>query len=378
MVTLMANEMLKEHEVTIITYENPLAENREMYHLDERVNLEFVQGADYKDHKMTPARFLRSAAKVTNNLTGFFNRKIGVEFLKNMLYPRYVRKKWIDFFNARDFDFIVATASLSLLLAVIADEIKPKTAGWMHNCYEAYLNQRNKLFWKKNELLKVYFKKLDAVLVLTEYDRIDFDRQLGIRSFAMENPKSFVSEKKTDIRQKRFFVAARFVEQKGLDLLIRSFAKFCEVDQEWELIIAGNGPDRDKVLDLAWRKRVQSRIKFIGLTDKVEKYYLESSIYLLPSRWEGWGLVIIEAFEMGLPVIAFDIIPVDLLITNGIDGLIVEQFDTDKYAAAMVKLAKDIELRKSMSEKALEKTKQFTTERVYENWQKLFCTLGLK
>lgn len=371
-ISVIANEMIKEHEVTIVTFEKPKALNRTMYKLDERIHVEFVNGALFKDNKKTPAQWLRSQIKEANNRTGFFNKKNMVGILTNALYPKYIRRKWIDYFNAGDYDFVIATASLSLLLAVISDEIKPKTAGWMHSCYEAYLEQKNVLFWQKNELLKVYLKKLDAVLVLTKYDQEKYRRHLGIECRVMENPKSFVSEEKTDILQKQFFAAARFVEAKGIDLLIHAFKSFSRVNEEWNLVIAGDGPMKKEIRAMIKKYKLKQRIQLIGLTDNVQKYYLESSVYLLTSRWEGWGLVIIEAFEMGLPVIAFDISPINLLISNGLDGIAVEAFDTDRYAAAMVKLAKDVELRKKLSENAIEKSKLFSTEKIYDCWKEMF------
>lgn len=120
---------------------------------------------------------------------------------------------------------------------------------------------------------------------------------------------------------------------------------------------------------------LQDRVELIGVTNNVEKYYLESSVYLLSSRWEGWGLVVIEAFEMGMPVIAFDIVPIDLLITNGEDGIIVDKFDVNKFAAAMVKLAHDEELRKKMGEKAIETANKFSERNIADRWQKMMESL---
>ena len=170
-------------------------------------------------------------------------------------------------------------------------------------------------------------------------------------------------------------MAARFVEAKGLDLLIDAFQKFCLVDDEWKLVIAGDGPQRNLVFNRMWKAGLQERVQFVGVTNNVQKYYLESSVYLLSSRWEGWGLVIIEAFEMGMPVVSFDIVPVDLLITNGEDGLIVEKYDVDQFAAAMVKLAHDDELRYRMGEKAVAKAEKYSEKTVAEKWQNMLENL---
>ena len=81
-------------------------------------------------------------------------------------------------------------------------------------CRKAFCSGKKKKFFKK------YLPKLNSYVVLNEYDRRDFKEKLGIDCVAMDNPRSFTSEEKTDLGQKQFFVAARFVEQKGMDLLM--------------------------------------------------------------------------------------------------------------------------------------------------------------
>ncbi len=374
-ITVLVNQLIQNNQVTIMTHDQPEKENREMYGLDERIEIDYVSLKEYKDRKRTPTRYFRSVVRALNNATGCFNSKGMVEFLKNSIYPKHLQKKWIEYLNSKEYDVIIATAGNALTLSFIADRLNAKTIGWQHNCYETYVLQKGVLFWKKEEILKKYFPKLDKYVVLNEYDKQDFKEKLGIDCVAVDNPRSFVSEEKADLSSKQFFVAARFVEQKGLDLLIDAFAKFCQVDDEWKLVIAGDGLLREEVLQHVWRKKVQERVQFIGVTNNVTKYYLESSVYLLSSRWEGWGLVVIEAFEMGMPVIAFDIVPIDLLITNGEDGLIVDQFSINKFAAAMVKLAHDEELRRKMGEKAIITAGKFSEKIVADTWQKMLEAL---
>lgn len=374
-ITVLVNQLIEQNEITIMTHDKPENEDRQMYGLDERIAIDYVDLNEYKDNKRTPGRYYRSMIRAWNNKTGHFNTEEKVEFLKNAVYPKHLQQKWVDYLNSKDYDVIIATAGNALTLSFIAERLNAKTIGWQHNCYDTYVMQKGKLFWKKEEILKKYFPKLDKYVVLNDYDKEDFKEKLGIDCVAMDNPRSFISEKKTDLSQKQFFVAARFVKAKGLDLLIKAFAKFCEVDDEWKLVIAGDGRQWNSVVNRIERMELQDRVELIGVTNNVEKYYLESSVYLLSSRWEGWGLVVIEAFEMGMPVIAFDIVPIDLLITNGEDGIIVDKFDVNKFAAAMVKLAHDEELRKKMGEKAIETANKFSERNIADRWQKMMESL---
>ena len=140
-------------------------------------------------------------------------------------------------------------------------------------------------------------------------------------------------------------MATRFVYAKGLDLMMESFEEFCKQDDEWQLDIIGAGDLWNQIVADAKRRGIEDRVNFVGYTNEPEKYYLNSSVFLLPSRWEGWPMVIMEAFEFGLPVIAYHMGAMDLIIDDGKTGFLPEAFDPHKFAQAMLKLAHDEELR---------------------------------
>lgn len=144
-------------------------------------------------------------------------------------------------------------------------------------------------------------------------------------------------------------MATRFVYAKGLDLMMESFEEFCKQDSEWQLDIIGSGDLMKEIMADAKKRNLLDRVNFVGYTNEPEKYYLNSSVFLLPSRWEGWPMVIMEAFEFGLPVIAFHTGAMDLIIDDGKTGFLPEAFDTHKFTEAMLKLAHDEDLRRQMS-----------------------------
>ena len=185
----------------------------------------------------------------------------------------------------------------------------------------------NVVFWKQECLLQEYLPKLDRYIVLSDYDKRDYKKFLDIDTEVKINPRSFVSERKCDPKSKRFLMATRFVYAKGLDLMMESFEEFCKQDDEWQLDIIGAGDLWNQIVADAKRRGIEDRVNFVGYTNEPEKYYLNSSIFLLPSRWEGWPMVIMEAFEFGLPVIAFHTGAMDLIIDDGKTGYLPEAFD---------------------------------------------------
>ncbi len=378
-VTVLANELLKEHDVTIMVYQDRFKENRNMYHMSEDIEVDFIDNNDFINRHWTPASWFRDTVIELNNRHGIFNKKRFNHLLADSLYPGKVKNKWIEYLNEQDYDIIIATGAISLRLAMLAPYLKAKTIGWQHNCYSGYIDVPGIAFWKQECLLQEYLPKLDRYIVLSEYDKRDYMEKLGIETEVKINPRSFVSEKKCNLQAKKFFMATRFVYAKGLDLMMEAFEKFCSQDKEWELDIIGIGELQDEIKEDARRRHIDHRINFVGYSIEPEKYYLNSSVFLLPSRWEGWPMVIMEAYEFGLPVIAFHTGAMDLMIEDGKTGLLPEAFDTDQFAQAMLKLAHDSELRVKMSENAIRKSEDFSVEKTAEEWNGLFARLmGVK
>lgn len=374
-VTLLANELVKEHDVTIMTYEDRFREDRTMYHLSEDIKVDFIDNDMFVNRHHTPAFCFRFLVKKLNEKYGIFNKKCFNPLLAEAIFPKKTREKWVDYLNAQNYDIIITTASLSLRLGMLAPKLDAKTIGWQHNCYDGYLHVPNVVFWKQECLLKEYLPKLGRYIVLSDYDKRDYMEKLGIDTEVKINPRSFVSEKKCDTHSKRFLMATRFVYAKGLDLMLDSFEEFAKEDDEWELDIIGAGDLFDKIVADAKKRHLDKRVHFIGYTNEPEKYYLGSSIFLLPSRWEGWPMVIMEAFEFGLPVIAYHMGAMDLIIDDGKTGFLPEAFDPHKFAQAMLTLAHDDALREQMSANAIAKSSDFAIEKAVKEWNDLFHRL---
>ena len=371
-VTLLANELVKEHDVTIMIYQDRFKEDRNMYHMSEDIKVDFIDNSEFVNRHHTPAFCWRYLVQKLNAKYGIFNKERFNDILADAIFPKKTREKWVKYLNEQNYDIIITTAGLSLRLGMLAPELNAKTIGWQHNCYAGYLDVPNVVFWKQECLLQEYLPKLDRYIVLSDYDKRDYKKFLDIDTEVKINPRSFVSERKCDPKSKRFLMATRFVYAKGLDLMMESFEEFCKQDDEWQLDIIGAGDLWNQIVADAKRRGIEDRVNFVGYTNEPEKYYLNSSIFLLPSRWEGWPMVIMEAFEFGLPVIAFHTGAMDLIIDDGKTGYLPEAFDTKKFTDAMLKLAHDEELRREMSRNAIWKSEDFAIEKAVKEWNRLF------
>lgn len=367
--SVIASNLSEDHDVSVVCLSDEFPIDRAIYNLDEKVKVEIENNLL---SKKSTTRLIGKIGRTINNKTNLLNTKSRVSMLTNFYYPKEVQNKFIDYINSKGYDIVVGVEGVySVLLGVISDRLKAKTIGWQHNSYDAYLKNPFRYYWHQDELFNRYIPKLDKYLVLNAYDKEMFKEHNNIDCDVISNPRSFDSDVKSDVKSKMFFAAGRFEYQKGFDLLIEAFKVFAEKDSEWNLTIVGEGKEIEVISDLITKYNLKDRVKIEPFTKDIKKYFLNSSVLLLSSRWEGMPMIVLEALEMGVPTIAYDITAVRPLISNGEEGQIVEKYDVNEYANVMLKVAKSFELRKTMGLKASEKSKEFSIENIKNNWNEI-------
>jgi glycosyltransferase involved in cell wall biosynthesis len=165
----------------------------------------------------------------------------------------------------------------------------------------------------------------------------------------------------------------RYAYEKGNDLLLQAWAKVEKKCREWSLDIYGMGnqaPYRQQMKELGVD---ESRCHLYGSLPNVKEEYLRSSIFALPSRFEGFGLVIIEAMSCGLPVVAFDCEngPRNIM-TDGENGYLIPPFDVDAYAEKLIRLILDETLRREIGANARKSSQRYAIDDIANQWKQLF------
>lgn len=366
--SVLASKLVEKHDVTIYCMDKPENENRSLYSLSPNVHVEFVENL-WKKHKIR-----RLIGKV-NLTTGIFDKACFLAVLKWVYLPKDACEFWYSELKDKNFDCVIATQGrLSMFLAEIAPRLTCKTIGWQHNSYEAYLCTKGKYYWGQKALFEYFIPRLSAYIVLNEHDEEMYRNKHSLMTKTIYNPKSFECEMAADIFHEKFIAAGGFREAKGFDLLIESFSIFAKKNNSWKLEIYGDGPDKVLLEKKIEEYDLKDRVLLPGFTDHIQEKMLESGTYLLSSRWEGMPMVILEALELGLPIVSFGIQAVVPLVDDNKEGLIVEPFDCVKFADAMLKIACDSELRLSMSKNAKTKAKEFSVDKIAENWEQIFCS----
>ena len=376
--SVLASELVKENKVDILCVDCPDISrlDRKMYNLSYDVNV--VDKKDLNSKSLIQKSILK-LAKDFNMKTGFFNKESKEKILEKIYYPKNVQKKFIEYLNSQDYDIVIGVEGLlALLLGMISNKLNCKTIGWQHNAYEAYLNTVGKYHYNQNVLFKECIPKLDEYIVLSNHDKEMYKKDMNVRTRVIYNPRSFVSDEHSSLKNKKFLSAGRFHYQKGFDLLIESFSEFAKKDDEWTLTIVGEGEDKDKIKDLIDKYKLNDRVKLDPFTDNIKSYFMDSSILLLPSRWEGMPMIVLESLSMGVPIISYDITAVEASITNNYNGIIVEKYDTHKFSEAMLKLSSSPDKIKEMGANALKKSEEFDIEIIAKEWNDMFNNLVKK
>lgn len=317
--------------------------------------------------------FVRGIRKNFNNIEIPLPDKI----MRALYYPKGKVSILEDFLADEKFDDVIAACGdLSMLLGCIdRKRVKANLFGWQHNSYDAYFRRRGNYYYGREKLAKVLYANLDTLVLLTNRDCEVYRRKFNVSCRYIYNPLSFVSEEKTDINNKFLIFVGRLErEQKGIDYLaevLQSVFKDSRADG-WEIYIVGDGKDRQDFENSIQSAGISQRVRMTGRSSNVTEYYLKSSVFVNTSRWEGFGLVVTEALECGLPVVAFETDGPMEIISDGREGFLIEKFDIPAFAECILKLMSDDKLREEMSKKAVIRAKDFSVPAVLEKWTALF------
>ena len=224
-------------------------------------------------------------------------------------------------------------------------------------------------FWMKS--LVSHLNRLDRFVVLTEEDKLAWKELDNVE--VISDPLSFDVNEVSPLTNKRVIAVGRYVYQKGFDLLLQAWSKIEKQIPDWELTIYGMG-DRtpyESLIDCLQIDR--NRCHLYGPIEDIKHEYLSSSLFVFSSRFEGFGMVLIEAMACGLPVVSFDCPcgPKDI-VSDEEDGVLVENGNIFELTDHMISLMEDDERRKRMSKNALKNVQRYKIEQIARQWKLLF------
>ena len=229
-------------------------------------------------------------------------------------------------------------------------------------------------YWMHN--LVSHLKRLDRFVVLTEEDKVSWTELSNVE--VIPDPLAFDIDQVSPLTNKRVIAVGRYVYQKGFDLLLHAWKLIEQQHPDWELAIYGMG-DRTPYEQIIEELQIdRTRCHLNGSTSNIKAEYLNSSLFVFSSRFEGFGMVLIEAMACGLPVISYDCPcgPKDIVRHNE-DGLLVPSGSIGSLAKAMGKMMCDVNLRQQMAKAAVKNVQRYKLDSVCQHWHSLFESIVL-
>lgn len=218
---------------------------------------------------------------------------------------------------------------------------------------------------------------LDALVILTERQKDHIQQRFGLDEKLFLIPHIYEKTVNRVIHSQRdpllCLTIARYDKQKNLDSLIRIFKKVTEEIPNAYLNIYGFGGEQNFLQDEINNYQLNNHIKLMGYTENTDSLYDQASLFLFSSRFEGFGMSVLEALCHGCPVVSYNIDygPSDM-INDGINGFLIPFEDETLFAQKVISLLKDEQKRENFSEAAYACTQLTDQEQFAQKWQALF------
>jgi len=241
-----------------------------------------------------------------------------------------------------------------------------------------------KLSFFRKTIAKDNLRKADKIRVVSQrlkgYLVKEFsvaEEKIYIVPIAIDKDSLLAKSGETDLKQQYnnsfiFLTVTRLVKVKNIAMQIRALASLA--DQDAQLVIVGDGPDKANLEKLVDSLGIRARVHFVGWVDELADYYHSADCLLLSSDSEGYGAVVAESVLVGLPVIMTDVGVAGELVENNVNGLIVAVGDQEAFAKAMTRVIEEESLLQefstntfTFSDKILDREQLIN--KVFDNWK---------
>lgn len=259
--------------------------------------------------------------------------------------------------------------SLGFLTIPIAKIFRIKIIVSEHINHQVDMRFRKRFLWKR------LYPLVDAVTILTHFD-YDFFSKKNKKVVVMPNPSSFENREISEnhIRKKEIIAIGSLdrYHHKGFDNLLDIAHEVGKENTEWIFKIVGAGEQGRRFLEQKTNDLHLTNVEFMGFRTDIKEILYNAEIYVLPSRFEGLPMTLLEAYSQGAACIAYDCIsgPSDI-ITNRQDGLLIENQNSKAMITGLLELLENTELRKELQKNAPFALEKFSIENVGDKWEVL-------
>ncbi len=241
--------------------------------------------------------------------------------------------------------------------------------GWEHNHYHGDMSYADKVTKSA--------KNLDALVLVSDSLRKFYKKQLAntkCKCFYVPNILDTVPERLSKLNEKRLISVGRLSREKAYEDLLDVFQVIHTQEPSWRLDIIGDGAQKNLLGDRIFAEGWTDCVKLHGFQDKtyINNLLSKSSIYLMSSITESFGIVLIEAMSHGLPCVAFDSAEgATELIEDGKNGFLISYRNKEEYAKKVIELIQNKKERTQLGKNGRETSLCFTSDKVKRDWMKV-------
>lgn len=341
--SIIANELAKkgDYEISIIT-------------LTDRSNTQFVD--------------LNENIKIIKIFDKPVNLKLNV--LK-------ILRKLRGIISKNEFDVVISSVLFFPMLYLSYKRCNNiKLIAWEHATIEPQIKRLS----IKYLIRKLAAEKSDALVVITkEAKNVYLQRYKKARKIVQiynSIEKLNTASYNYNSNSKKIISAGALLDIKGFDIAIKVAKLALENHPDWQWHIYGEGKEKNILEELIVGYGLQNQVKLMGYSNKLSDLYKEYSFYVLTSRSESFGMVILEAQKNNLPVISFDCPygPRELIV-DGINGFLIAPFNEINMVNKIKEMISNQEVREKMSSNARQLSGGMNKEAVVERWESLLSKL---
>ena len=351
-IATLANTLVEKYDVEILSVYRLY--NEPAYKLDGRIKIKYI--SNIKPNKAEMKYYLKK-----KNFSMFF-KGIGKSIKTG--FVKYIKTSYI--LKKLDTDVIITTRTGHNYLSSCFVNKSIKKIAWEHNHHNG-----RKVYIKK---LVKSCKNIDNLVLVSNELACFYKEYLGDKVVYIPNSLDSYQSKSSKLEEKNIVSVGRLEKEKGFDDLLKLFKKVNNKYPDWKLNIIGDGSQKDYLLKLAKDLELKDNIVFHGLQDKeyINDMLYHSSIYVMTSHTESFGIVLIEAMNLGLPCLSYTSAQgANEIIIDNETGFLIKDRNEDEMIKKISLLIEDERLRKKFGKKAKEKSKDYSAEVILEKWSKL-------
>lgn len=349
-ISMLANALCDQYEVEIIStyklYDQPA------FLLNEHIQIRYL----LLDMKPNQQEFFQA-------LKSFHILKAYKEYRKARKILKLKKKKMIETIQNCDSDIIISTRDIHNKWLGKYGNKETIKIGWEHN--HPHGNQK----YAKKIIKSV--QNLDVFVVVSPELKEFYESKIKCPCFYIPNAIEDIPKRISERMEKRIISVGRLSIEKGYTDLMDVFDIVHQQYPDWHLDIIGDGVERGTIEQKIKQNGLEQVVTLHGFQDKtyINQYLSNSSIYVMTSHTESFGIVLLEAFSYGLPCVAFDSAEgANLLISNNWDGYLISNRDKNQMAKRICELIQNQNRRIIMGDNGRKKAEKYQIKEIKKEW----------